>query len=145
MLQRLVFIEIIRIEKLIIFVFFQSNRRAERHPGSVVVRNTHQFDDVRRPYATRAAPQILSDRGRKQSISVINLNDSSSPMPTEFFRPRRTTRSASPSNSFRYILPFNSQREQKRRSVEGTSLGNRQEVPITTVTESPMYRPNEYF
>ena len=127
------------------FFLFQSNCRAERHPGSVVVRDTHQLNDVRRPYATRAAPDTLSDRGRKQSISVINLNDSSSATPTEFFRPRRTTRSASPSNSFRYILPFNSQREQKRRTIEGTSLGNRQEVPITTVTDSPMYRPTEYF
>ena len=83
-------------------------------------------------YAMSAAPYTLS----KRSISVIDLNDQ--PSTIEFRRPRRATISVSPSSSFRYILPFNSHREQKQRNYEPTSLGNRQDVPIT-VTKSPMY------
>ena len=77
----------------------------------------------------------MSKRARKRSVSVIDLQQ---PSTVEFRRPRRTTRSISPTGSFRYILPFNSHREQKRRNLEQTSLGNRQDVPIT-ITKSPMY------
>ena len=87
-------------------------------------------------YATRAVPLYPSTSKRRRSISVIDLQDQ--PSSNEFHRPRRTTRSVSPENSFRYILPFNSHREQKRRNFEQTSLGNRQDVPIT-ITKSPMY------
>lgn len=81
-------------------------------------------------YATRAVPHS-SLTNRKHSISVINL--SNTPRDATFHRPRRTVRSVSPSSSFRYILPFNSTRQR-----EQTSLGNRQDVPIT-ITKSPMY------
>ncbi len=87
-------------------------------------------------YATRAAPYPSSKRRRRRSVSVIDLQGQ--PSSGEFRRPKRTTRSVSSTNSFRYILPFNSHREQKRRNVEQTSLGNRQDVPIT-ITKSPMY------
>lgn len=84
-------------------------------------------------YALRAAPLPFSKHARRRSVSVIDLQGQ--PSTIEFRRPRRTSRSASPANSFRYILPFNSQREQKRR--------NREEIPIT-ITKSPMYNEN-YF
>lgn len=108
----------------------------------MVVRDTHHIPNDRRPYATSAAPYPFAKRGRKQSVSVIDLQEP--PSTAEFPRPRRTARSVSPSNSFRYILPFNSHREQKRRAMEQTSLGNRQDVPIT-VAKSPMYTNGEYF
>jgi hypothetical protein len=100
----------------------------------------HHVPTDARPYATRSAPYPFSTRAPKRSVSVIDLTEQ--PSTVEFRRPRRTARSVSPSNSFRYILPFNSHREQKRRNFEQTSLGNRQDVPITT-TKSPMYN-NEY-
>jgi hypothetical protein len=115
---------------------------AEHHAATVVVQDTHHAGDERRPYATRAAPESLSNDGRKHSVSVVDVHDPSSTV--EFHRPRRTTRSVSPSSSFRYILPFNSERDQSRRTTEETSLGNRQNVPIT-VTTSPMYTKSEYF
>lgn len=106
-----------------------------------MVKDVHHVSKDEPLYATRAAPFPFSKRARRRSVSVIDLQGQ--PSTTEFRRPRRTGRSASPANSFRYILPFNSQREQKRRNNGQTSLGNREEVPIT-VTKSPMYNEN-YF
>ncbi|CAF4198402.1 unnamed protein product, partial [Adineta steineri] len=103
----------------------------ERNP-SVVVQDIHHVSKNESVYATGAAPYPSSRR----SISVIDLQDQ--PSTIEFRRPHRTSRSVSPSNTFRYILPFNSHREEKQRNHEQTSLGNRQDVPIT-VTKSPMY------
>jgi hypothetical protein len=100
--------------------------------SSVVVQDVYHAADNEPTYVTRAAPDPLP----KRSVSVIDLQEQ--PSTVEFRRPRRTARSVSPSNSFRYILPFNSHREQKRKNFEPTSLGNRQDVPIT-VTNSPMY------
>lgn len=73
---------------------------------------------------------------RRRSVSVIDV--SNQPTQVTFHRPKRTARSVSPSNSFRYILPFNSAREKKHGDFEATSLGNRQDVPVT-ITKSPMY------
>lgn len=107
---------------------------AERNPSSVVIQDVQHRSKNEPVYGTHARPYSLS-KG-KHSISVIDLNDQ--PSTLEFRRPKRTTRSVSPANSFRYILPFNSPREQKETHFEETSLGNRQNVPIT-ITKSPMY------
>ncbi|CAF0762583.1 unnamed protein product [Rotaria sp. Silwood1] len=105
-------------------------RRAERNSSSVVIQDV-EHEPV---YGTHPIFYPLSKR--KHSVSIIDLQGQ--PSIREFRRPKRTARSVSPSNSFRYILPFNSQREQKKTNIEQTSLGNRQNVPITT-TKSPMY------
>ncbi|CAF3582391.1 unnamed protein product [Rotaria sordida] len=113
-------------------------RRAERNSSSVVIHDVQHVSNNEPIYGTHPILYPLSKR--KHSVSVIDLQDQ--PSTREFRRPKRTTRSVSPSNSFRYILPFNSQREQKTKNFEQTSLGNTQNVPIT-ITKSPMYN-NDY-
>lgn len=124
----------INMNSKIIFSVFLSLllNSAERNSSSVVVKDLHHGAKNERGYALRAAPLPFSKHARRRSVSVIDLQGQQ-PSTIEFRRPRRTSRSASPANSFRYILPFNSQREQKRR--------NRESVPIT---KSPMYNEN-YF
>ncbi|CAF1204774.1 unnamed protein product [Adineta ricciae] len=130
-------VSILTVWLIICLICYACCRRRAQNSSSVVVQDIHQLGKSEPMYAMSAAPYTLS----KRSISVIDLNDQ--PSTIEFRRPRRATRSVSPSNSFRYILPFNSHREQKQRNYEPTSLGNRQDVPIT-VTKSPMYS-EDYF
>jgi len=118
---------------LVFLVFIIS---AEENSSSVVIQDVYHAPNNEPIYVTRAVPYASPRRTRKRSVSVIDLQEQ--PSTVEFNRPRRTTRSVSPENTFRYILPFNSHREQKRRNVEQTSLGNRQDVPIT-IAKSPMY------
>ena len=107
---------------------------AERKSSSVVIRDVQHIPNNEPMYVMSGMNEPLSQR--KHSVSIIDLQDP--PSTNEFRRPKRTTRSVSPANSFRYILPFHSKREEKNSNVEQTSLGNRQNVPIT-VTKSPMY------
>ena len=86
-------------------------------------------------YVPTALPYPLSKR--KRFVSVIDLHEQS-PLPTEFRRPKRTTRSVSPSSTFRHILPLNSQHEQESTSSERISSRSQQKVPIKV----PMYNEN---
>ncbi|CAF3318529.1 unnamed protein product [Rotaria socialis] len=107
---------------------------AERKPSSVVITDVQQIPINEPRYILNGIHEPLPQR--KHAVSIINLQDP--PSTNEFRRPKRTTRSVSPANSFRYILPFHSKREEKISNLEQTSLGNRQNVPIT-VAKSPMY------
>lgn len=115
----------------IILIFIIS---AERNASTVVMQNVQHIPNNEPIYVTRGKTEPYTKR--KYSVSVVDLQEP--PLSNEFRRPKRTARSVSPSNSFRYILPFHSQREQEKTNLEETSLGNRQNVPMT-VKNSPMY------
>ncbi|UJR35334.1 hypothetical protein I4U23_028095, partial [Adineta vaga] len=122
---------------IICLIFYVCCRQRAERNSSVIVQDIHHAPNDERIYGAAIPPATLS----KRSISVIDLQDQ--PSTIEFRRPRRTSRSVSPSGSFRYILPFNSHREQKQRHYEPTSLGNRQDIPIS-VMKSPMYSEDSF-
>ncbi|CAF2104402.1 unnamed protein product [Rotaria magnacalcarata] len=119
---------------LSLIIYICCRKRAERKPSSVVITGAQYIPNNEPMHVISDIHEPLSQR--KHSISIINLQDP--PSTKEFRRPKRTTRSVSPANSFRYILPFHSKREEEIYNFEQASLGNRQNVPIT-VTRSPMY------
>lgn len=119
-----------------------STTSAEKKSRVAVVQSDPQQSQGKNIYGTRALPTAWLSEGRRKSISIVDAGNGATP--DEFHRPKRTTRSVSPSGSFRYILPFNSHREQKRRNIQQGSVERRQEIPMK-VSDSPVYTTSEYF